>query len=208
MAAASQAPPLDCKVPKAVLLAREKLKAENMDITAETLGKALTSSDLSALAASMRYALKKDGCAGLNDSYKNLNTDEERRKWMADFCVDPCVSRCFAFNSTSRETESGIRGRKLWLTIEQMSSPIVFNSLEHAKIVAKKAPERPSSFVALAEAGIKEYYIEVTEEVFARLTKEQVGVKADGGNRQRGLRQGEARLGRDDATTESKAPEA
>ena len=171
--------PLDSKVPKAVLLARQKLQAQHLDITAENLGKALTSSDLSTLASAMRYNLNKGDDEKLKSDYKNIDSDDERRKWMAAYCVDPNVSRCFAFQKTTREITSGTKVRKIWLTLEQMAGPLVFNSMVHAEIVAKKAPERPSQYAALAEEGIMEYHVEVTEEVFMRLTKDEVGVRAE-----------------------------
>ena len=55
---------LDGKVPKSVLLAREKLAKANLSVTVDNLERALSGSELSQLTASMRYIIKKGGRCG------------------------------------------------------------------------------------------------------------------------------------------------
>ena len=151
--------PLDQTVPKAVLQARGKLEAAGLEFTPESLATALSSSDISSLQAAIRYNINKSGSEKEKHGYAQIDDEATRLKLMSAFVVDPDVSKCFAFHTTSRSTAAGVQGRRLWLTLEQLASPIIFNSMRHAELVAAAAEaagdSRPSKYAALAAAGVK-----------------------------------------------------
>jgi hypothetical protein len=60
----------------------------------------------------------------------------------------------------------------MWLTINQMASPMLYNSVEDAELIAQDCPEREHERPAMAAAGKKQYEVEVTEEVFNNLSRD------------------------------------
>ena len=173
---------LDGKVPKSVLLAREKLAKANLSVTVDNLERALSGSELSQLTASMRYIIKKGDPAGADSvaqTYQNLNDEAKRKEWLASFLVDPSCANLAAKFVTKREFVTGEQGRRLWLTVEQLASPTCFNSKVHAELIAKAAPSRPSSIPALAAADVLEYFVELSEEMWKKMKTESSEVTAD-----------------------------
>ena len=96
-------------------------------------------------------------CVGETDYKDKWDTagNKRKREWLTDFVRDPDLSKLFGRSSTSRISVEGERGRLLWLTEEQMASPVFWNSATHAKLLAAQAPSRRSVYSALREAGVK-----------------------------------------------------
>ena len=139
------------KVPAAIVAIREKLKALGQEVTVENMQKFLAAVELNRANGAMRYALGKT-------DYKqewDMAGNKRKREWLTDFVLDFDLSKCIGRNSTSRTSVEGERGRLLWLTEEQMASPVFWNSATHAKLLAAQAPSRPSQYKALREAGVK-----------------------------------------------------
>eukprot|EP00969_Alexandrium_andersonii_P206369 9118048-Alexandrium_andersonii.AAC.1 len=92
--------------------------------------------------------------------------------------MDPDVSKCFGTQETIKEATDGFRGRKMWLSLNQMAGPMFWNSEEDAKLIAADSPSRPHSSPSMAKAGKLEYYVEITEEMWERLNKDKVTLTA------------------------------
>ena len=68
----------------------------------------------------------------------------------------------------------------MWLTINQMASPTLYNSTEDAELIARDCKERDHELPSMAAAGKKQYEVEVTEEVYASPNKEKVDLNSSG----------------------------
>jgi hypothetical protein len=170
--------PSDSKVPAPVLKARQVLQNQNLPVTKENIEKHLDPTDINKLMGSMRTALGKPG----NEKQKqSFATAADKRACLASYILDPDVSKCEMLNSHAKEITSGSCTRRMWLTLAQMASPMLYNSMEDAELIAKDLPERDHEKPSMAAAGKKQYEVEVTEEVFSNLNKDRVDLasKAD-----------------------------
>ena len=125
----------------------------------------------------MRYALKKN--PSHKTSYNESSSDKTRHEWLAQFLIDPDVGKCFGVQSTSKIAIDGKRGRKVWLTLNQLASSTMYNSMEDATLIAEDCVSRPHSSPSMAARGKKEYHVEITEEMWERLNKYDVTVKCE-----------------------------
>ena len=168
----------DVRVPAAIAEARKLLSEAGKDINADNLKEVLTPTMLNKCASAMRTAMKNKASSETVEQYKLASSDKKRREWLASFVLDPDVSKCFGSHVTTVQNKTSEQGRRLWLTIKQLSSPMFFNCEEHALAMAEGAPERPSQYPQLANKGVKEYQIEVTEEQWKKVRKEEVSISA------------------------------
>ena len=167
------------KIPKPILAVREKLAKLGLPITAENMQLHISSGDINKAAGALRTALKNTNPDNAG-SYKTLDRAEQRH-WPATFAIDANASRCLASESTSRATKHEQRTRVCWLSKAQLASDAVLASAEDAELFAQgAAPEdrRPSKFKALAEKGREEFRIELDDEQFAKVFKEETKVDA------------------------------
>ena len=164
------------RVPLAVARARDHLSALGLEITPENITQHLDKAEINKLMGCMRTSLKSNKEA--SHQFVSSTDHKSRREYLAAFLLEPDVSKCQAFNRTSKENVSGFRGKKVWLTLSQMASPAYFNSVEDAELIAKDCPERAHELPSMAAQGKKQYEVELTEEIWERLNKEKVEVNA------------------------------
>ena len=69
----------DMKVPKAVLVAREELKAEGLSCTLTNLEKSLSKEEVNKLNGAMRHSLKSQA-ASRTQTYKDAGNDKLKRE--------------------------------------------------------------------------------------------------------------------------------
>jgi hypothetical protein len=163
-------PALSKEVPAPIVAARAKLEELGLDITKENLEKHVSPADINKMMGSLRTALGRPG----NEKQKNNFANAvDKRACLAAYMLDPHVSSCSMLNTHSKEVVSGTQTRKMWLTIAQMSSPTMYNSLDDAKLIAQDCPERDHEKPSMAAAGKKQYEVEVSEEVYNNLNKDK-----------------------------------
>ena len=143
------------KAPKAVMLAREALKMLNLEVTGDNLKAVLNPKELNVLATAIRSSMSEQ----VKSDYKKLNTDEERRQWIAQFVLDPTISTTEGFNGTLAYKQEGTIDEDVWLTEEQLGSASYLNSVSQASQIVKvgELESRPHELACLAQAGIKQY---------------------------------------------------
>ena len=157
------------KVPAPIQKAKDKLTEMGLAITRENIESNLDPAEINKLLGVLRYSLNKAGNEQQKASFKET---KDKRSFLAPFLLDPDVSKCEVFNSNKKEITTGTQSRKVWLTLNQLASPVVLNSMEDALLVCSDLPERDHEKPSMAAAGKKQYEYEVTEEVYNNLNKE------------------------------------
>ena len=159
----------DDQLPKPMAEAAEALKAAGLEVTGENL-------------STLPHALRVKAFSSLNTAlnsrfqdkavlFKNLQDDNDKREFLASFMIDP-KSGGTVTNRVSREVAEKTIKRILWVTLEQYGGPLFLNSVDHATIALDGEPSRPHENKKLAEKGVLQYRVEVTEEVFEKVLKE------------------------------------
>lgn len=165
------------KIPVPVKNAREKLEKLGLDVTMENIEKHLDAKEVNALFGSLRTALQKPGCNVAKDIF--INADKgEKKSMLAQYILDPELSTLGMTNAHMKETLDVISRRRMWLTINQMAGPLMFNSLEDAELIAKDLQSRDHEKPSMAAAGKMQYLNEVSEEVYKELHKDVVELTA------------------------------
>ena len=100
----------------------------------------------------MRAQEKSDS----KQEYDKAGSDKTRLEFLAEFIVNPDVAKCSFRQVTSKEAVDGTRGRRVWLTLNQMASSQYWNSMDDAELVAADCPSRPHSKPSMAKAGKKD----------------------------------------------------
>jgi len=162
------------KVPKAVCRARETLGQLGLDITGGNLKK-LPKDDLNKLATSFRAALADEARSG----YKQLQSDAERRDWLAQYILDPEIAACRGFNSTSSFTAQSKKGSSKWLTEAQISTLLSDPSSAAILCESGDLESRPHEYPSLAAKGVKQYYYTADEDIAEAGVKDEAGVAAE-----------------------------
>jgi hypothetical protein len=168
----------DHGVPPAILAVRQKLEKLGLVVSCENMKQHLSAKEMNAASGAFRYALQSDKTlAAKYSQMKRL----EQKEWLCAFAIDSSVAKLSCSQITMKEKKQMLKERVVWLTQNQMASATWFASEEHAKIIADSpsTPSQLSTQPALREANIKEYRVEVTEEMWQRNNKETVQVKAD-----------------------------
>ena len=130
--------------------------ASGKPITAETLKQADTKKRAAAFGALRVSVLaqKPDKEA----EYRALQSDVERRQFLADYLLDPSSCTLTGTNSCTRSTKRLTRGTTVWLTVSQLAGAQYLNSKTDAEIAIKSLRSRPhKDNQSMREAGIKEY---------------------------------------------------
>ena len=164
------------KMPKAVILARDRLAKKGMDITPANVQAAFTGSEMNSLQNNFR-----NNMAEHKGQFSKM-PKEDKYAWLAQWLLDPdqCkksgYSKSFSFVQDENETTA------VWATREQLEGPRFYNSVEKVKILIDNCEfaTRPSRFASLAALGHEEY--RVTEDVLRQVngTRNEHGVKATG----------------------------
>lgn len=162
-----------CFVPKPVQLARLAIKDKGIDLaglTGDDLKNALTTKELNSLCCTFRNKLGPEAKA----DYQHLTADEDRRKWVAQFVIDPNCCTKEGYNRNAAWIQETKRVKEHWLTQTQLASSQWLNSEEQAEALCQSGnlESRPHEYPALAAKGILQYRY-----MFAEGEKEQ-------GNRQ------------------------
>ena len=100
------------KAPKAVMSAREALKMLNLEVTGDNLKASLNPREFHGVATAFRSSMSEQ----VKSDYKKLNTDEERRQWIAQFVLDPTISITEGFNKTEAYKQERTIDEDVWLT--------------------------------------------------------------------------------------------
>ena len=122
-------------IPKSVQELRKLLEDVGLPCTKEGLGELAKThkGSLKAGFSAMGTAMKKaDVDTSVNHEYLQLGSDEQRREKLACYVLDP--DKAMIKTTTSFHKEDVVEFVVLWLTEEQLSGPMWFNSTSHAKI--------------------------------------------------------------------------
>ena len=160
-----------------VVQAKAKLAEMGLEPSKGNIMKHIDPADINKLQSALRTNLNKKGNERAKEAYE-ASTD--KRGALAQYLLDPNLATYKMDNSHSKETTSGSQTRKMWLTINQMASPMLYNSKEDAELIARDCKERDHESPSMAAAGKKQYEVEVTEEVYNNLTKDKVDLNSSG----------------------------
>ena len=90
--------------------------------------------------------------------FRRLESDAERRAWLAEYLLDPKSGGCVGKNWTSRTTKKTDEDKEVWATQSMLEGPMFFNCPKVTAIAIKGMESRPhKDNPALREAGILEY---------------------------------------------------
>ena len=147
------------KIPAPIQKAKDKLTELGLPITRENIESNIDPTEINKLLGVLRWNLNKPG----NEKQKStFQETKDKRSFLAPFLLDPDVSKCEVFNSSKKEITSGTKGRKVWLTLNQLASNAVLNSMEDALLISKDLPDRDHEKPSMAAAGKKQYELEAT----------------------------------------------
>ena len=88
---------------------------------------------------------------------KELQNDSERRRFLAEYLLDPESCNNVGENVTERSTLKRDRGVEKWLTFSQLCGPLGFNSKEDAEAALPDLEEQDHELPSLAAKGVKQY---------------------------------------------------
>ena len=142
------------KVPRAVQRARDALRG--LDVTAENLKKVLGKKEFNTLANNMRNNMGET----VKQEYKKLTTDDERRKVLAFYVLDPKTCTLTGWNSQVVFNKSKSISDWRWLHQSEIASPLYLNSEHLAEQLCKSGEleDRPSEYACFAAKGLKQYH--------------------------------------------------
>ena len=103
--------------------------------------------------------------------FKSLTNDKDKREYLASFMLDPASGGSIK-NTIERSVAEETTTRVLWVTEEQYSGPMFLNSKEHAKLALEGEPSRPHENKKLADKGVLQFRVELTEEAYKKVLKE------------------------------------
>ena len=109
------------KIPACVLKARALIASKGEPITHYSVSKHLDKKEIDKLLWVMRRKIKW------------VPGQVSSRLLLAKFIIEPNLAKNDMFNMASKSSESGTRGRKMWLTIMQMAHPMMYESMEGAE---------------------------------------------------------------------------
>ena len=111
--------------------------------------------------------------------YNSLKSQADKQKWLSTWVLAASQGKSMGWNSAEVSTTSTEMTTGVWVTQSMLASPQYFNNEEIAAIFVKTAPSRPyKNSVALAEAGVLEYYYELDSDKNARQVKSAAGVES------------------------------
>ena len=143
-------------LPKAVKEFKELLEKEGKAVSPAAVAAAPTAQRQKAMTA-MRNALE-----GSNDKkfreYKNLEGNEAKHEWLADYIIDPAQGGAIGRNWTERTNSRVQQEEDEWLTLAQIGGPLHLNDMKHAELAVQDCESRPHRKPKLAAAGVLEYH--------------------------------------------------
>ena len=105
--------------------------------------------------------------------YEKLNSDAERREWLAEYILNPAEGGCLGKNWTQRTSVSSNKTAWVWLTQAELEGPRWLNSKELAEIaISSMASRKHSTNRALSDAGVLEYRHEIRKEEMTKAIEE------------------------------------
>ena len=126
---------VDGGIPKSVVELRKLLEDAGLPCTKDGLGELAKTRKgcLKAGFSSMGTAMKKEDVdTSVKQEYIQLGSDDQRRGKLACYLLEP--DKAFINATTSFHKEDVVETVALWLTEEQLSGPMWFNSISHSKI--------------------------------------------------------------------------
>lgn len=156
MAPEPSTPQLTDKMPRAVQIARdalEKLGITDIDATA-----------IKQLPASARNSLRHNAMnavsSAVKSNYSKLNTDEDRRAWLATYLIDPSCATSVGINKTEAVNDSLRKEKGEWLHYWEIGAPRRLNNEELAASMCEAGDfgeGQPSEFASLRAKGHRQY---------------------------------------------------
>ena len=146
---------VEFKMPKAVLTMRTKLEGLGKEICAASL-KDIPAKEYNVLCQSFRSKMS----AETKNKYDTLTNNEERRRWVAQYCIDPEGAISHGLQETEVSSESSTKGWSGWITEAQLGGPKFLNDPEAAKamIDAKELQEQDHWHESIRKKGKKVYF--------------------------------------------------